>query len=184
MNSIDVLREYIKRKREYASFFDWFDKGQKELGVVESLLGSMKLQGANTFQNLYISPKDPPDCIAKDQSSNLIGIEVTELVDEDAVRLNAQGKNVYRKWTADEVVKEIESIIVGKDSNTFHGGPYKKLILVIHTDELDINFQALKPMLEIHEFKKTSQITEAYLLFTYDPTNKHYPHIQLKIAAK
>ena len=58
----------------------------------------------------------------------------------------------------------------------------KKLILVIHTDEFVINFQTLKPVLEIHEFKKTNQITKAYLLFSYEPEIGHFPYIQLKIA--
>ena len=113
MNTDDELRECIKRQRKYASFFDWRKKDEKEIGMVETLFESMKLQGINTFQNLRISQKDPPDCIAKDQSDNLIGLEVSEFVDEEAVRLNAQGKDVYRDWTIDEIVKKLEL--------TFHG---------------------------------------------------------------
>ena len=60
----------------------------------------------------------------------------------------------------------------------------KKLILVIHTDEFVINFQTLKPVLEIHEFKKTNQISEVYLLFSYDPEISNFPNIKLKITAK
>lgn len=183
MNANDELRECLKRQRKYASFFDWPRKDVKELGIVEMLFKSMELQGIHTFQNLRISRKDPPDCIAEDQSGNLIGLEVSEFVDEEAVRLNAQGKDVYRDWTIDEVVKQLEIIITEKDSKTFHGGPYKKLILVIHTDEFVINFQTLKPVLETHEFGKTNQITETYLLFSYDPEINHFPYIQLKIVA-
>jgi len=182
MNTDDELRECIKRQRKYASFFDWRKKDEKEIGMVETLFESMKLQGINTFQNLRISQKDPPDCIAKDQSDNLIGLEVSEFVDEEAVRLNAQGKDVYRDWTIDEIVKKLEIIITEKDSKTFHGGPYKKLILVIHTDEFVLDFQTLKPVLETHEFRKTNKIAEAYLLFSYDPEIERFPYIQLKIA--
>lgn len=184
MSAVNIIREFLKRQRKYASFFEWFDKGQKELGIVETLLQSVAFKGAETFLNLSISLKDPPDCIAEDQSGNLIGFEVRELVDEEAVRLNAQGKEVYRNWEVNEVIKELESIIVEKDSKTFHGGPYKRLILVIHTDEFVLDFQTLKPFLEICEFKKTNQISEVYLLFSYDPEISHFPHIQLKIAAK
>lgn len=190
MNTNDILREYLKRQRKYANFFDWHKKDEKELGIIETLFESMKLHGINTFQNLRISQKDPPDCIAEDQSGNLIGIEVCELVDEEVVRLNAQGKNVYRDWTIDEIVKQLEMIIDEKDYKLFHGGPYKKLILIIHTDEFVINFQTLQPILETYQFKKTNQITEAYLLFSYDPEIGHRycttycPYIQLKISAK
>lgn len=163
MNTDDELRECLKRQRKYASFYDWPRKDVKELGIVETLFESMKLQGINIFQNLRISQKDPPDCIAEDQCGNLIGLEVSEFVDEEAVRLNAQGKEVYRNWEVNEVIKELESIIVGKDSKAFHGGPYKRLILVIHTDEFVLDFQTLKPFLEICEFKKTNQISEVYL---------------------
>ena len=51
MHSIDILREYIKQKRKYASFFDWLRKDEKELGVVQSLFESMKLQEFNNFYN-------------------------------------------------------------------------------------------------------------------------------------
>lgn len=182
MSTVNIIREFLKRQRKYASFFEWSDKGQKELGIVETLLQSVAFQGAETFRNLRISPKDPPDCIAEGQSGNLIGFEVRELVDEEAVRLNAQGKEVYRNWTVDEVIKELESIIVEKDYKTFHGGPYKKLILVIHTDEFVLDFQTLKPVLETHEFRKTNKIAEAYLLFSYDPEIERFPYIQLKFA--
>ena len=174
----------LKTTKKIRLFFDWPRKDVKELGIVETLFESMKLQGINIFQNLCISQKDPPDCIAEDQSGNLIGLEVSEFVDEEAVRLNAQGKDVYRDWAIDEIVKQLEIIITEKDSKTFHGGPYKKLILVIHTDEFVIDFQTLKPILETHAFRKTNQITGAYLLFSYDPEISHFPHIQLKIAAK
>jgi len=182
MNTNDESRDCMKRQRKYASFFDWHKKDEKELGIVETLFESMKLQGINTFQNLRISQKDPPDCIAEDQSGNLIGLEVSEFVDKEAVRLNAQGKSVYRDWTIDEIVKHLEIIITEKDSKPFHGGPYEKLILVIHTDEFVINFQTLKPILATHEFKKTNQITGAYQLFSYDTEIGHFPYIQLKIA--
>jgi hypothetical protein len=84
--------------RSYAPFFEWFDKGQKELGVVEDLIRSLNANGEAGLRSPQLYRPDPPDCVcvnAKDQS---VAIEVVEAVCEDAARLTAQGDFVMRRW--------------------------------------------------------------------------------------
>ncbi len=49
--------------KEYSPFFEWFDKGRKELGVVEELLNSLNQSNQLGFHSPQINQPDPPDCI-------------------------------------------------------------------------------------------------------------------------
>ncbi len=185
MTDIDRIRKFIKVQRKYASFFEWYkrEKNIKEVGVVESLLESMSNQGLPIYKNLRASEKDPPDCLAESGNGAFVGFEVRELVDKDAIELNEKGREVYRDWTNDDVVQELQKIIDEKDSKNYIGGPYEKLILVIPTDEPVLTYGQLKPVLDAHEFKPAKQLHEVYLLFSYDPEIKGYPHIRLRMPA-
>lgn len=184
MNDIDLILEFVKVKRKYASFFEWYkrEKSIKELGVVRTLIESVS--GSFTaYQNLRPSTNDPPDVLADNTDGALVGFEVRELVDQEAVELNERGTAVYRDWSHSEVVQELHKIVDEKDSKIYSGGPYQKLILVIPTDEPMLIQRELKPVLENHEFGQTRQLHEAYLLFSYDPETKCYPYVQLRLAA-
>lgn len=185
MNDIDHIREFIKVQRKYASFFEWYkrEKSIKEKGVVESLLASLSRDGKARYQNLRASETDPPDVLAETLDGAPVGFEVRELVDQSAIELNERGKEVYRDWANSEVVQEIQKIIDEKDTKVYIGGPYEKLILVIPTDEPALTYRQLIPVLDTHEFKQTSQLHEAYLLFSYDPGIRGYPYIQLRFSA-
>ena len=185
MNDIDRIREYIKIRRKYASFFEWHkrEKSIKEKGAVESLLESLSRDGAARYQKLRASENDPPDVLAETLDGDSVGFEVRELVDQSAIELSEKGKEVYRDWTNSDVIQEIQKIIDEKDTKDYIGGPYKKLILVIPTDEPVLTHRHLKPVLDTHEFKQTRQLHEAYLLFSYDPGIKGYPYIHLRFAA-
>jgi hypothetical protein len=49
--------------KRYASFFDYPDREQAELGVAEELIRSLELGGLRRFGNLSSHRPDPPDCI-------------------------------------------------------------------------------------------------------------------------
>ena len=71
-------------------------------------------------------------------------------------------KMFYRDWeNSEEVIQELQRIIEKKDSKTYHGCPYEKLILVIHTAEPDLTHRELKPVLDAHKF---NQVRKGYLL--------------------
>lgn len=186
MTDIDRIREFIKVQRQYSSFFEWYrrEKSIKEVGVIDSLLESISTQRAPTYKNLRTSEKDPPDFLADTIYGGVAGFEIRELVDKAAIEQNEKGIDDYRDWTNDEVVHELQQIIDDKDSKTFIGGPYEKLILVIPTDEPVLSYRQLKPILDDHKFNQTKQLHEAYLLFSYDAEIKGHPYIRLKIAAK
>lgn len=179
--SIDSLLKSLSKMRKYASHFDWHNKQRKELGVVEALFEGMKAAGASIYHSPKYSKKDPPDCVAEDNDGEIIGIEVTELVDEQAISENQKGTRVYRDWETHKVINAIKEILKEKDTKNYIGGPYFKLILIIFTDELTISSERYSLILNSKVFPTCKQINEVYFLFSYDPGIKSYPYIHLKL---
>jgi hypothetical protein len=171
----DVL-EILKCGRNYASYYEWPDKRRKELGIVETFVEALRASGDTRFGSprSHSNKNHPPDCVAEGPGGQRVGIEVTEVVDEDAVRMNQQAHatedRVWRFWKPEHVCRRVDELISQKDSAEFHDGPYALRLLVIHCDEPHINSPGfdLNPL----RHKKpavTSQIDEAYLLLSYHP---------------
>jgi hypothetical protein len=165
--------------RQYASFFEWPDRQIKELGVVRELLTSLNNAANLGLHSPSIYDQDPPDCNCKNREGNNVAIEVTEIVCSEAVRLNAQGQKVYRNWKSGELTTHIEHLLTEKDKKNYHGGPYVSIFACLFTDEPMLTVDFVKAELETVRFGPFSQLTSAFLLFSYDPTSKSYPVIPL-----
>jgi hypothetical protein len=178
------LKQILQEKRKYASFFEWPDKQLKECGVVQSLLDSMENQGIFRLAALKPGPhpNNAPDCIAEDVSGGNVAIEVTEFVSRKAIEMNQKGKNVYHDWKPDEVINEVKNIIAKKDNVKYVGGPYSKVILVIHSDEIALDHEAYSTVLSEPSFE-TNIIDEVIFLFSYRPQVKTYPYVELKVTS-
>lgn len=178
------LKQILQDQRKYASFFEWPDKQIKECGIVQSLLESMKNHGLALFTGLRIgpSPNQAPDCIAEDKAGETVAIEVTEFVSRKAIEMSQRGKNVYHNWKPDEVVNEVKNIITKKDNVTYCGGPYSKIVLVIHTDEIALDHETYSTILAGAVFKAHT-IDEVFFLFSYRPQVKTCPYVMLNVAS-
>lgn len=176
------LVDIIKRQRKHASFFEWPDKEIKEVGVVKRLFESMENACGCPYSSPRSLEKDPPDCIALDRNGKTVGIEVSELVDQDTVRRFEQGNGDYKLWQKKEALQKLESILLQKDRKHYQGGPYSKLVLVIFTDEPFLDPDEVIPVIEKHDFPKTAQISDAYLLFSYDARIHGYSFVKLKLS--
>ena len=179
---IERLKEIWARTRKYASFFEWPEKEEKELGVVEELLPGLNALGLG-LHNLRVQRPDPPDCICDDPNGKPVAIEVAEIVCEEAARQNAQGKNVYRDWRPGELKATITSRLAEKDGKTFHGGPYSGIVVCLFTDEPALSLDFATNELSSVNFGPYKQIGTAYLLFRHDPGSQNYPVLPLRIAA-
>jgi len=170
-----------RKKKKYALFFDWYDKKRKELGILEDLLKTMNIRNEAYYHSPKISKNDPPDCTLLDRNNRLIAVEIRELVSEEAVRNAEQSKFAWKFWYLEDVLKEIDSILKEKAGKDYHGGPYQKIIVVIHTDEYSMNYKTYAAGLEEAVFPNYSLIDEAYLLFSVNPAEECCPYIKLNI---
>lgn len=167
--------------RTYASFFEWHDRGRKELGVVEELLVALNGSAGLALHSAREFSPDPPDCVCLTGNGEPVAIEVAEVVCEEAARRNAQGSNVYRHWRPGELAAHVAQELSDKDGKLFHGGPYRSIIACLFTDEPALSFAQAESELRGHDFGPYSQLTAAYLLFSYQPATQSYPVITLPL---
>lgn len=169
-------------RRKYASFFEWVDKESKELGVAEELLKVLNQTGQVQLSGAVPCHPDPPDLSCRNAEGDLIALEVTEIVCEEAVRRNQQGEEVFRLWRPGELQAAITDSLNRKDKIHLHGGPYHRLYVLLFTDEMMLTPQAVADELSGVTFGPFNKITDTFLLFSYQPVTKNYPVLRLHIA--
>ena len=81
--------------------------------------------------------EDPPDCEFRDSSGNLIGVEVTELVDADAIqRTRRNSLAAPAEWTASSLIDSLSRRLTRKDE--LSKPPrivYHENFVLVHTNE-------------------------------------------------
>lgn len=179
---IDEIIKNLSRLRKHRSFWLWPNKPVVERGVVRELLNSMHHDGDMRYRNARSVNDDWPDCEVDDESGNTVGVEVTELVDEEAVRKAQKGEMVFSYWTDGEIKEQVSRILTRKDLKSSHGGLYSKVILVIHTDEF--THLHLFPVIRNTEFTRLENIQEAFIVVSYDPETQTYPWCEIQFKEK
>jgi hypothetical protein len=111
----------------------------------------------------------------------LIAVEVTELVCPEARSQVAQGRHVYRHWREGEILSRVNELLTTKDSKQFHGGPYAEKLVVIFTDELEITPDRVRQELATSSLGPFTQLTSAFLLFSYSPVGKNYEVVPIPL---
>lgn len=163
--------------KTYASFFEWPDKQRKELGVVQKLLKSLDVG----WHSPQIQVPDPPDCVCLSAAGERIGVEVAEVVCPEATARTARGENVMRLWAPGEITEHIRELLAKKDTRTYLGGPYSALVVCLFTDEFDLVFDEVRSELSNVQFGPMTQLTGAYLLFSYAGLTGGYPLLELNV---
>ena len=188
--------ELLRRNRQmHAGFFSWKDKPVGEKGAVESLNESLKKCGQPAFLAVKSRSNDPPDCEARSFDGKRIGIEVTELVDEDSRA--ASQPNRKKPLTQDKISKlhrrpryaehEFEKFIrdrIGeKDKqSSVKDGPYDEYVLIICCDEARALYAPLIEYLRGCEFGPTELVDRVFFLISYDPQKECCPFVELKLG--
>jgi len=179
-DELNYLREAFRKSKNYASLWDWPDKRIKERGIVCDLLESiLRVSGRREIKKVHSSEVDPPDCIGTAVNGGFVAFEVTELVDQKTVELNKTGKSVFKQWSPDELTTKLQEKIATKDLKEFHGGPFSKVVLVIHTDEPLLSHADCEKILRGKKFGPCKKITDIYIIFSDVLGREFYPFIQL-----
>lgn len=157
----DLIRKASKL-RVYASFWEWPDKSVKERGIVYDLLTSMDRDGFKRYRKIRSVRDEWPDCVVDDESGRLVAVEVTELVNEEAVRREQQGELVYPCWTDNDIIQQVTRILLRKEQRSSHGGLYTKVVLVMHTDEPELTGSRLFPIITSAQFPRLRNINRGF----------------------
>ena len=165
--------------KTYAPFFEWHEKGRKELGVVEQLIEALQQGAGLALHDPKEFTPDPPDCVCRNAAGESIAIEVAEVVCEEATRLNAQGQAVMRNWRPGELTEHVALVLTAKDGKRFHGGPYREVLACLFTDEPLLTVVQARAELAGRTFGPFGQLTRAFLLFSFESGS--YPLVELAL---
>jgi len=171
--------ELLSEGRQYAPFFEWPDKGGKELGVAEEFVASLNAESGLGLSDLQLQHPDPPDLTCVTAGGERAAIEIAEVVCEETVRRTAKGEGVLRMWRPGDLTSSVAALLRRKDDKTFHGGPFAHTFVCLFTDEPMLTLESARAELASARFGPFKQLTGAFLLFSYQPSTQSYPVITL-----
>ncbi|MFZ3073305.1 MAG: hypothetical protein WA162_08680 [Thermodesulfobacteriota bacterium] len=160
-------------------------RSRDEKNVVECYSESVRILEGEGYSGIQSFKSDPPDCIGYDSTGSMVAFEVTELTDQDAERENDKKgqRQYYRDWDILDLAQAIKDRISDKDSKSYHAGPYKKILLIIYTDELVITEDMVKKAKALLDFNKCEprNLTEVIFLLSYEPNpiKIDYPYFNI-----
>jgi hypothetical protein len=163
------------------------DKRLAERGFAENALTG----GQFAFSDLRSLDHDPPDCSAI-VDGELTGIEVTEFIDEEAIKLtlaarrqSPPGVDVYREWLREpDLFRQRLQLAINRKLarvGAWKGGPYQRRMLVIHTDEGALNPDTVPRLLDGIHFA-LEDFTDAVMVLRYNPDTGLHPTYRLSTA--
>jgi len=85
--TVRSIREARRRSRGYAEYWEWVpDRSRAELDAARVLHKFLVAAGEMVSGSLTVLRPDPPDVLLETVDGRRVGIEVTELLDPDAVK--------------------------------------------------------------------------------------------------
>ena len=181
-----LMRAARERSRGYADFFGWaIDRDFEESGVLSSLAESMAADGVLFYENIKSRrrPNDPPDCEATDSDGARVAIEITELVDNDAIRAFKQGRvYVWADWPREKFISSLADRIAAKDKRYPHlkEQPYVGgYVVVVFSDEPALTRSTVQEYLKDHDIPRPAHISRAILILSYGPAIQRCPYFEI-----
>jgi hypothetical protein len=177
------LAKLAAKKRGYAGFFDWPDKRQKELGILQCFVqGAARLGVALENDRLEDEHKDPPDAWATYAGAE-IALELTEFVDSDLIGVQVSTKrSQWRFWTGAEVEAKLRDRIHAKDHSGF--GSASQYWLVVHCDEPALDAALLERYVAALPIIETRALTRCFFLLSFAPSIDSYPVIEVRVQPR
>ena len=178
------VEEVVSKIRPHAGYFAWApNRPVEERGAVDELMTSLEAEGQAFFHSPQSRSPDPPDLEALLFNGERLGIEVTELVDGDAI-VAAKTNRPYPQapYTEAEISDLLSQRIAEKDSPaSIHGGPYAHYMLLIYCDEPRVLDYGLLDSVRYMTFSTTRLINRAFLLLSYNALVQRCPYIELRV---
>ncbi|MEM8497648.1 MAG: hypothetical protein AAF542_06465 [Pseudomonadota bacterium] len=139
---LDEIRRCNRLPREHAGFFNWHEKEIKEAGVTDIFLDPRNHEGQHSFETFNVNPNDPPDIWLFDGNGDKTGLEITELVNSQAIDAQIHGLSNYwsecERWANKEYFEEKINEQVSQKSDKCRDLVSEALNfeLLFHCDEL------------------------------------------------
>lgn len=139
----DIIAEANAKSRGYAEYWEWpIDRPRAELQAAKVVLNYLRHHESLWEGTLSNNPSDPPDVILTKPNGQLIGLEVTELVDEKMAAFHRKMKEDGESpayncalWDQPKLASKLLKLIDTKKAKIAPCTGYTQLIIVIATDE-------------------------------------------------
>jgi hypothetical protein len=171
-------------------------KQRAEYGVATQFCEAIEaIEGKEIFKRTTkINTNDPPDIIIEKNDGSKIGLEVSELLDEEVQRARVEtwrkeGRYYERKrWEQEELINKIQKRIEEKNvynKPEFNGGPYDSKIFVIYSVDTSVSayFRDLATIIYKREFGPVSRFDEIYFLTTPAPMRRNPQICKLRLKS-
>ena len=192
------------RKRGHATFFHTPQKYKRleEVSDTRAWAEEMNKRGFQIdLDTIRPNPTDPPDVFAE-MDGKRIGVEVTELVDEEAIRAHPkvpryQGPGHFRKhfpdspivkWSPAKLERYLWKIVQKKDMAARSPSVSEQFLLIV-TDEpwfIHAGSTVLPEYLEIVKLPRPRNLDGVYIMGSSmtdgDSEDAHYPVFEIPLA--
>jgi len=174
-----LLLEEVEKRRGYADHFDWPEKNLKEWGIVQTFKEEIERDGGPLIASCLQHPGGhehlAPDYQLTTHGGEVWGVEITELVNRQAIERTKRGQDVFALWPDDELQAKFRELVAKKDQPAkVSGGPYHRYVLLVHVDECMLPAERISAVLATTTLE-TRLIDEIYILLSYDPGTQRYP---------
>lgn len=174
---VAIMREARAKSRGYASYWEWApNRSLAEIGVARALAEYLTHSEERTWASVSPIINDPPDVLLLCTSGERLGIEVTELVDADAIKRHRHRKMTdtaeaydWADWTIERLTSSIVEAVERKDRKlASRAGQYDELIVAIATDEPLISLELARQAIQ-NSAPSVHTVHRAFLLLSYNP---------------
>lgn len=178
-----VIRDLKKRSRQHANWFEWIDKPGKELGIAQEFAVALERVTGSVAGHIELGG-DPPDIVITSKNGETTSVEITELVNQAAIKAQIDESSDYARqifdWNGGKIMARIEERVRAKEKKCRSLAINdSRVILLLHTDEPRLSEQmVVDAVLECGPIV-SDVFGEVWLLFRYDPKTSTYPLIRL-----
>lgn len=174
------LTDAVGKQRGYAGFYDWPEKRQKELGLLQAFVEAAARIGMNLgVCRLQAEHEDPPDAWVK-YDGNEVAVEFTEFVDGRLVeREQRESHEQWRFWQQEEVASKLRALVLKKDHTGF--GKNTQYWLVIHCDEPALTNDLFRQYLSKVRHIDVRGLHRCFVLLSYDPATQCAPLLEVSL---
>lgn len=178
---LQVVQNLRNLKRQHASYYDWPDNKIKESGIVDEFLDPNNHKGIHDYVSFSIPDNDPPDAIIYKDNNEEAQLEITELVNQQAIEMQINNAPSYcsesKKWIDKSYFeKQLNKSIQIKNikcKTLFN--QHNDVQLLLHTDEMWIE-EYYKNHFEAGITIQQHAFTNIWLMLSYS-TNTKTHHI-------
>jgi len=183
------IEQYVddqkRLSRKHASFFyaGRKYKGTDEISIAEEFVPTFeRLFGIEVF---YVIPgDDPPDIVFDVGGSRGFAIELTELVNQEAITAQIRNDQEWYareqlNWNSQNTCDRIERILEKKQEGAQRvSRMYERYIVLLHTDEIMLTSNQVARFTYEQSWPAYPYIDDAYVICSYEP-GKGYPVVKL-----